>query len=206
LKILTRKQQQVFDYLYQNWEKFSYPPTLGALCDGLGLASPGSLHKHIVALIGAGLVEPFAGKKGNGIRLTPKALGNKNAPDEAIPFLGRIAAGRPIEAVATIDSMEVPPMLKSDKPCYVLQVVGSSMIEAGIFDGDWVVIEECRTARNGEIVVALVKQEEVTLKHIEQTPTKIMLHPANASMETQVYRPDEVEIQGVLIAQMRRYR
>jgi repressor LexA len=206
LKVLTRKQQQVFDYLYKNWENFSYPPTLETLSNELGLASPGSLYKHIAALVEAGLVEPFAGKKSGGIRLTPKALSSKPESNQTIPFLGRIAAGRPIEAVATMDSIEVPPMLRSDKSCYVLQVFGLSMIDIGIMDRDWVIIEERQTARNGEIVVALIDCYEVTLKYLEQTPSKILLHPANSSMETQVYRPDQVEIQGVLIGQMRLYR
>ncbi|NOT85391.1 MAG: transcriptional repressor LexA [Methylococcaceae bacterium] len=205
MAILTRKQQQVFDYLYKNWENFSYPPTLEELCIELGLASRGSLYKHIMALVAAGLVESFAGNKHAGVRLTPQALHNKPDYPQKLPFIGKIAAGRPIEAIATMQFMEVPPLLKSEKPCYVLQVAGESMIDAGILDGDWVIIEQRQTARNGEIVVALIDQEEATLKYIEQTPSKILLHPANSRMEVQVYRPDQVEIQGVLIAQMRRY-
>lgn len=205
MSILTRKQQYVFDYLYNNRENFACPPTLEELCIGLGLASRGSLYKHIIALINAGLVEPFTDNKHAGIRLTTAALDNQPETPQKLPFLGKIAAGRPIEAIANRQFMEIPPLLKSDKPCYVLQIAGESMIEAGIFDGDWVVIEQRSFARNGEIVVALINREEVTLKIIEQSPKKIMLHPANAQMPMQIYLPEEVEIQGVLIAQMRRY-
>ena len=140
-----------------------------------------------------------------GIRLTALALDNKPDFNQKLPFIGKIAAGRPIEAIATMQFMEVPAHLKSDKPCYVLQIAGESMIDAGILDGDWVIIEQRQTARNGEIVVALINQEEVTLKIIEQTPKQVLLHPANARMDVQVYHPDQIEIQGVLIAQMRRY-
>jgi repressor LexA len=206
LATLTRRQQQIFDHLLKNLDNFAYPPTLEELCIDLGLASPGSLYKLIMALVGAGLVEPFTGNKRGGIRLTQKALSHKPKHNQAIPFVGKIAAGRPIEAVAIMQFMEVPPMLKSDKPCYVLQIVGESMIDAGIMDGDWVIIEQRDYACNGEIVVALINQEEATLKYIEQTPDRILLRPANARMEVQVYRPDQVEIQGVLFAQMRRYR
>ena len=151
-------------------------------------------------------MEPFSGRKSGGIRLTSAALHYRPESNQALPFLGRIAAGRPIEAIASMDTLEVPGLLKSDKSCFVLQVSGDSMIEAGILHGDWVVIEARQSARNGEIVVALINGEEVTLKTLEQTPGKILLHPANKEMETQVYRPEQVEIQGVLIAQMRRYR
>ncbi len=102
--------------------------------------------------------------------------------------------------------MAVPEVLKSDKPCYVLQIKGDSMVEAGIFDGDWVVIEQRSYAQNGEIVVALIEKSEATLKYIEQSPDKVLLIPANSNMSAMAYRPDQVEIQGVLVGQMRSYR
>ena len=97
-------------------------------------------------------------------------------------------------------------VLKSDKPCYVLQVQGDSMVEAGIFDGDWVIIEQRSYADNGEIVVALIEKTEATLKYIEQSPGKVLLIPANYNMTAMDYRPEQVEIQGVLVGQMRSYR
>ena len=99
-----------------------------------------------------------------------------------------IAAGKPIEAVETIRYMTVPDALKTDKPCYVLQVKGDSMIEAGIFDGDWVVIEQRDYASNGEIVVALIENAEATLKYIEQTAEQVLLLPANANMTALSYQ------------------
>lgn len=203
---LTRRQRQIFEFLRDNYERFAYPPTLDELCESLGMASRGSLHKHISALIDAGLIEPFAGSKQTGIRLTAQAQRDYAACEHALPYVGKIAAGKPIEALADVQYLPVPELLKSDKPCYVLQVKGDSMKEAGIFDGDWVVIEQHDYARNGEIVVALIDNHEATLKYIEQSPGKVLLIPANSAMTTQIYAPEQVQIQGILVGQMRSYR
>jgi len=196
---LTRRQQQIYDYLVENQHFFDLPPTHDELCQALGLTSRGSLHKHIQALIQAGLIEPMD-RSHRGIRLVPQ-----EEQEEGIPFLGTIAAGRPIEAVPQPEYMQVPEELLGRNPCYVLQVSGDSMIEEGILDGDYVVIEQRDAARNGEIVVALVSNEEATLKRIEQKPGRVVLHPANASMEAMAYSPDEVQIQGVLKGLLRSY-
>ncbi len=197
---LTRRQQEIYATLRDNAERFEHPPSYDELCRLLGLSSRGSLHKHIQALVQAGLVEPMDGTQ-RGIRLV------EQAPVEAgIPLLGTIAAGRPIEAVPQPEFMQVPDELLGTRPCYVLRVQGDSMIEAGILDGDYVVIEQRDSARNGEIVVALVNNEEATLKRIEQQPGRVILHPANASLTPLVYSPDEVQIQGVLRGLLRSYR
>jgi len=198
--MLTRRQQQIYDYLVDHADYFEHPPSLDELCQALGLSSRGSLHKHIQALVQAGLVEPMDGSH-RGIRLVEQQAG----PDD-IPLLGRIAAGRPIEALPQPETMRVPEELLGRGTCYVLQVSGESMIEAGILDGDYVVIEQRDSARNGDIVVALVNNEEVTLKRIEQTPGQVILHPANAAMEALTYAPEAVRIQGVLCGLLRSYR
>ena len=135
-----------------------------------------------------------------GIRLV-----EQDEREAGLPFLGTIAAGRPIEAVPQQETMQIPESLRSDKPCYVLQVQGESMIELGILDGDYAIIEQCDSAANGAIVVALVNNEEVTLKTIEQKKGKVILYPANAEMGPMSYAPDQVQIQGVLIGQFRKY-
>jgi repressor LexA len=203
---LTRKQQEIFNFLIQNQDKFDHPPTFEELCEALGLKSRGSLHSHIAALIDAKLIEAPA-RKQRGIRLTEYAKQFINPPEVqgTLPFVGFIAAGRPIEAVENITYMAVPPQLKTDNPCYVLKVKGDSMVEEGIFDGDWVVIEQRSYARNREIVVALVDKVEATLKYIEQYPHEILLIPANVNMKAMRYKPEQVEIQGVLVGQMRSY-
>jgi len=197
---LTRRQQEILDFLRDHADYFAHPPTLDELCSRLGLRSRGSLHKHIQALVAAGFLEPMDGQH-RGVRLVPEV-----PVDVGIPFLGTIAAGRPIEAVPQPEFMQVPPLLRTDKPCYVLKVRGDSMCEAGILDGDYVVIERRETARDGEIVVALVRGEEVTLKRILQQPGRTLLYPENSAMEALELDPREVQIQGVLVGQMRSYR
>jgi len=204
--VLTRRQREIFNFLRNNQNNFARPPSLDELCIALEMASRGSLYKHIMALIAAGLVEPFTGNKRAGVRLTAKALKQEPKTGHRLPFMGTIAAGKPIEALENRRSMIVPDELRTDKPCYVLQVKGDSMVEAGIFDGDWVVIEQRSYANNGEIVVALVDNCDATLKFIEQTPEQVLLVPANATMTALAYRPGQIEIQGVLVGQMRSYR
>jgi repressor LexA len=207
---LTRKQQEIFDFLIQNQDIFRHPPTLEEVCAGIGVKSRGSLHAHIKALIDAKLIEAPE-RKQRGIRLTEYAkqiTGNFDQDSDSrgsLPFVGYIAAGSPIEAVETISYIAIPEQLKTQKSCYVLKIRGDSMIEQGIFDGDWVIIEQRSHARNGEIVVALVNKSEATLKFIEQYPHETVLIPANAKMEAMRYKPEQVEIQGVLVGQMRSY-
>jgi repressor LexA len=156
------------------------------------------MHKHVQALVEAGLVEPMDGKQ-RGVRLQ-EPMGH------GLPLLGYIAAGQPIEAIENLEEVHVPPHLRTDKPCYVLQVKGDSMIDDGILNGDWVVVEQRDYARNGEIVVALIDGEEATLKRINQRPGEVLLVPANSSMAPMVYSREQVQIRGVVVGQMRSYR
>jgi repressor LexA len=199
---LTRRQQDILDFLRRHADEFTHPPTLSELCEAMGLSSKGSMHKQVQALIDAGFVEPMNHQR-RGIRLT--AASEAEAIDH-LPMLGYIAAGRPIEAVNARETLSVPPALHTGKSCYVLQVRGDSMVDEGILDGDWVVLEQRETARNGEIVVALIDNSEATLKRIEQRRGEVILHPANPAHKSQHYHPDQVHIQGVLVGQMRRYQ
>lgn len=196
---LTRRQQEILEALQTHAAGQHPPPTLDELCHLLGLRSRGSLHKHIKALVAAGRVEPLAGQH-RGIRLR-----GHHGDENSLPLLGKIAAGRPIAALPQPESIEVPAQLRSQRPCYVLQVEGESMREIGILDGDWVVIEQRDHARNGEVVVALINGEEATLKRILQEPGRVLLYPENSAMAAQEYAPDAVRIQGVLVGQMRSY-
>jgi repressor LexA len=166
----------------------------------MGLASRGSMHKHVQALVDAGLIAPLAQKQ-RGLRLASAARG----ATDAIPFHGYIAAGRPIDAVPDTEWVDVPAALRSKRPCYVLQVRGDSMIDDGILDGDRVVIESRDHARNGEVVVALIDGTQATLKRIEQRHGKVVLRPANATMAALELAPDRVQIQGIVIGLMRTY-
>jgi repressor LexA len=126
--------------------------------------------------------------------------------DNELPLLGTIAAGRPIEAISGNETVEVPGALRTHRPCYVLRVQGDSMMEDGILDGDLVVVEQRDSAQNGEIVVALIDDEEATLKRLLQRPGEVILCPANSQMEAMHFSPDRVRIQGVVVGQMRQYQ
>jgi repressor LexA len=203
---LTRRQQEIYEFLVENADRFPHPPTLAELCDAMNLSSRGSMHKQVQALIEAGLVEPMNGQR-RGIRLTRTEIANPDAStSEGIPFLGKIAAGKPLEAVTDQQRMQIPAWITGDRQnCYILSVSGDSMIEEGILDGDLVIIEQTSTARNDEIVVALVDESEVTLKRIEQKPGEVTLHPANSEMQPMHYSPDRIRIQGRLVGQLRTY-
>ncbi len=198
---LTRKQQEIYQYLITRSSTNISAPTLDELCSAFGTKSRGSMHKHIQALVDCGLVEP-AQRKQRGIRLTEQMITYGNQ----LPLVGYIAAGQPVEAIETPETISIPDELIGKGICYVLQVKGDSMIEDGILDGDWVVIEKRNTARNGETVVALIEGRDATLKHIEQRPREVILHPANPNMNSMHYSPDQIEIQGVLVGQMRSYK
>lgn len=200
---LTRKQQEIYDFLKNHEGKLINPPTLDELCLAMGLKSRGSLHKHIQGLIAAGLVEA-PNRKQRGVRLKKQAT-HSTAQESKLPLVGTIAAGIPIEAFENISHMSIPEPLKSSRPCYILRVKGDSMIDAGILNGDWVVIEQRSFARNGEIVVALINKSDATLKYIEQYPHETVLLPANSALKPLRYPPEQVEIQGVLVGQMRSY-
>ena len=197
---ITRRQQEIYDFLVDHLDDFTHPPTLDELCVALGLSSKGSLHKQIQALIEAGLVEPM-----NNLRRGIRLASNPKQDADSLPMLGYIAAGQPIEAVEHQESIQIPESLRSNKPCYVLQIKGDSMIDEGILDGDYIVVEKCSQARNGDIVVALIDKSEATLKRIEQKPGQVTLHPANADYKPMHFTPDQVDIQGILVGQMRRY-
>jgi repressor LexA len=198
---LTRRQEEVYRFLFNH--RFDHPPTLDELCKAMGLKSRGSLHKLIQGLIDEGLVEPL-NQKQRGIRVT----NYHDAPPEEVelPFLGYIAGGKPIEAIENPEPVCLAAWTRSGRECYVLGVKGDSMMDDGILDGDWVVIERRDWAHDGEVVVALIDHSETTLKRIEQRVGKVTLHPANSAMAPMTYPPDRVTIQGVVIGLIRNYR
>ncbi len=142
--------------------------------------------------------------------LTPMRTAPKAAPAPAndvieLPLHGKIAAGMPIEAFETSATLPVPAALLGAGEHYALEVSGDSMVEAGIFDGDYALVRKTDVARDGEIVVALVRGEEATLKYLHREMGMIRLDPANAAYDPQFYRPDEVAVQGKLAGLLRRY-
>jgi len=196
---LTRRQREIYRFLLEHEDRFDHPPSLNELCEMLGLSSRGSMHKQITALIQAGLVKPM-NHLHRGIRLR-----HRSENVDSLPFMGYIAAGEPIEAIENPEPIEIPPTLRTPHPCYVLQVRGDSMIDDGILNGDYVIVEQRSLIHDHEIVVALIHGQNATLKRIERRADKTILYPANPSMQPMEYQPDEVTVQGVLVGQMRRY-
>lgn len=139
------------------------------------------------------------------VRIVGSPMGDGEAL--SLPLYGRIAAGTPIEALRDIDSyIDVPSaMVGAGGDHYALQVEGDSMVDAGILDGDVVIVRRTDTAENGAIVVALVEGHEATLKRLRRRGGSIALEPANSAYETRIYRPDQIEVQGQLVALYRRY-
>ncbi len=141
---------------------------------------------------------------------SPVAAGQQSDPDEVrsvyVPVMGRIAAGTPLSAIQhSSHSISISPEFLSHGEHYALEIKGDSMIEAGIFDGDTVVVRRQDTANNGDIVVALINEEEATLKRLRRRGASIALEAANPAFETQIYGPDKVRIQGKLVSLIRRY-
>lgn len=200
---LYKRQRQILEFLSQYIQKYDFSPTLGEIAEALGLSSLATVHEHLMAMDKKGIIKKYRGAV-RGIEIIDKRLGQLTKGIE-LPILGFIAAGRPIEPhtdsnAATIVS---PAMLSGKKRAFVLQVKGDSMIEEGILDGDFVVIEEQETARNGEIVVALLENGFATLKRFFKEATRIRLEPANAKMSPIFAK--NVRVQGKVVGVVRRY-
>lgn len=209
---LTPAQRRLYAKLVELEQQGAAPPSLPELCLHLGVRSRGSLHKQLSALIEADLVKPMNGlSRGVQLRHPTSSDGKMPITDGAllqisqVPLLGRIAAGRPIEARLDNETVAVPNQLLPAGNAYVLEVRGDSMVEAGIFDGDFVVIDSDREPKRGDIVVALVDGVEATLKRLGRLGPPIVLEAANPDYPPQILDPGRVQLQGVLHGLLRRY-
>lgn len=187
---MTPKQHQVYQFIQQYMDNHAYAPTEAEIADAIGIKSRGVVHRYVSALAVMGKVEIIPGKRRN-IRLPAAA---QNSDDFSMPVLGRIAAGSPIEAVADDTVYDIGSQIMGRKR-YLLQVRGESMINEGIFDGDYVVCEKSDTASNGQIVVALVDNQEATLKRFYNNEDgTVSLFPANAAYSPMVLCADRVRV------------
>ena len=198
---LTDNQRKVLDFIQGYVAVNEVSPKLQEIAEGIGMTSRGVAHRYVQALIDAGFLETNSGKH-RGIRLLQSEV---KRSESVLPLLGKIAAGKPIEAIAGQDEIDLSGFFGTNS--YAIRVQGESMIEAGIMDGDIVVIEFRETANDGDIVVALIDEEEATLKRFKrsQQGRYIKLIPENSEMEPMVYEAERVRIQGVLIGQLRHY-
>ncbi|MEX3015651.1 transcriptional repressor LexA [Gymnodinialimonas hymeniacidonis] len=231
--MLTRKQRDLLEFIHKRMQKDGVPPSFDEMKEALDLRSKSGIHRLITALEERGFIRrlahraraieivkmPDAMTDGGSSGFTPRVIeGDRSdppagampvqaAPATELPVMGKIAAGVPIEAISQVAAHVAVPqqMLGTGRSHYALEVKGDSMIEAGINDGDIVVIEEGDTADNGDIVVALVEDQEATLKRLRRKSGMIALEAANPAYETRMFRDDQVKVQGKLVGLIRTY-
>ena len=222
--MLTRKQHELLMFIHERIQETGVSPSFDEMKEALDLASKSGIHRLITALEERGFVRRLAHRARaieivklpeqatlarfpTQVRAVPRPLPASAANDtREIPVLGKIAAGTPIEAIQhERERLQVPESLLGPGEHFILEVQGDSMIQAGIFDGDMVVVRRTDTANSGEIVVALVMGEEATLKRLRRKGASIALEAANPAYETRIFGPDQIEVQGKLVGLMRRY-
>ena len=197
---LTRKQAEALGIIRTFLSENGFAPTLEELGEAMGV-SPVTAHEHVRCLESKGVLRT----ERNRARSIELVADDASARWPRIPVMGRIAAGLPIEAIAHAEAFDFDSLFPCDRGCFILEVKGSSMIEDHIQDGDLVVVESRECARPGEIVVALLRDEEATLKRFFPEGNKIRLEPANAAMKPIIRPSNEVRIQGVVVGVLRKY-
>jgi repressor LexA len=234
--MLTRKQYELLRFIHERLKEAGVPPSFDEMKEALDLRSKSGIHRLITALEERGFIRRLPNRaraieviklpdsvahgvnngrargfvpsviEGNLGRVRAPSADEDNTRPIAVPVMGRIAAGTPIEAIQNKSSViNMPPDLLSAGEHFALEVRGDSMIEAGILDGDIAVIKKSEAADTGDIVVALIDEEEATLKRFRRRGASIALEPANTSYEVRILPPNRVRIQGKLVGLFRRY-
>lgn len=201
---LTARQREILDLISSTVADRGYPPSVREIGDVVGLSSPSTVHSHLSTLAAGGFIRRDPSKpRAIEVLADDSAIAVSRAAVRDVPLVGSIAAGSPILAEEDIEEVyPLPTELVGQGPVFMLRIRGDSMIDLGIFDRDYVVVEKQQTARNGQIVAALVEGEEATVKTFKRTATGITLIPANDAHEPMVYT-DGVEILGVVVAVLR---
>ena len=213
--MLTRKQSELLTYLSDHMQQHDVPPSFDEMRNALGLASKSGVHRLVSGLEERGYIRRLANRARAIEILKPVTAAAGGVVTRAVetasnlvnlPLLGRIAAGTPIEALSDpTNHLEIPASMVGSGEHFALEIVGDSMVGAGILDGDTVVIQRAETARHGEIVVALINQQEATLKTLLKEPGRVGLEAANPRYETRYFSTGEVEVQGKLAGLIRNY-
>jgi repressor LexA len=202
---ITRRQKQVYDFISDFVGRNGYSPSFEEIGGGLGLSSLATVHKHISNLEKKGLLKRDYNRSRSIDVIPPKGSMKKSMSNGlTLPLMGLIAAGRPIEAVENPETLSLSDFAGS-KDVYVLKVVGESMQDEHIVEGDYVIVESTKTARDGEIVVALVEGSDATLKRIYHQGENTRLQPSNAAMQPIIVPSRSVEVQGRVIGVLRKY-
>lgn len=203
---LYNRQRQILDFIAQYIQQYGYSPTLQEIAKALGVSSLATVHEHLEAMERKGVIKRFDGSV-RGIEVLDKSAASRTSMSSAVelPVMGFIAAGQPIEPFTDPNAtFAVPPtMVNPKKRCFVLQVKGESMIEAGIYDKDYVVIEQTEQANNGDVVVALLDNGFATLKRYYKEATRVRLEPANSTMSPIFVT--KVKIQGKCVGVIRKF-
>jgi repressor LexA len=204
---ITRRQREVYDFISRFVSEHSYSPSYEEIKGGLQLSSLATVHKHITNLEKKGLLTRDYNRSRSIDLLPPKGRLKQSMNVNTglvLPLLGRIAAGQPIEAIQTTETISLADFVRS-KEVFVLEVRGNSMQDEAILDGDYVLVEKLKTAHNGDIVVAVVDRDDATLKRFYREGDNIRLQPSNATMQPIIVPAASVEIQGRVIGVLRKY-
>ena len=198
---LTKRQREILDYLNEFIQHHGYAPSLEEIGRRFALSSLATVHKHLKNLEDKGSIKRVWNKS-RSVELIATRTGTRSAE---IPLLGRIAAGLPVEAIPSNESVSVPEEFIGIRDAYALRVQGNSMMDEQIRDGDIVIVEDRKKAYNGETVIALLDGSNVAIKAYFLEDNNIRLQPANPALPPLLLKPDAVHIQGVVLAVMRRY-
>lgn len=199
---LTKKQHAILQFMKDFTEQHGYAPSYREIAKHFHLNSIATVHKHIKALAAREKIKKKPNLKRSLEFIEPEATPRVIE----LPLLGFIAAGKPIEALQIDESLQLPESMVSGKEAFLLKVRGDSMIEEHIQDGDYVIVEKRNHAHNGEMVVALLNDSEVTLKRIYFENNKVRLQPANPLLHPLIVEPETLKIQGIVIGIMRKYK
>ncbi|WP_026689805.1 transcriptional repressor LexA [Alteribacter aurantiacus] len=185
---LSRRQQDILEYIKEEVKQKGYPPSVREIGEAVGLASSSTVHGHLSRLEKKGLIrrDPTKPRAIEVIELedSNESLRISESPSVYVPFIGKVTAGQPITAIENIEEyVPLPSRMVQDEKSFILEIQGDSMIEAGIFDGDMVVVRQQQSANNGDIVVAMTEEDEATVKRFFKEKDHIRLQPENSSLE-----------------------
>ena len=199
---LTRRQKEILTFLSTYLRENGYSPSMEEIATHFKMASLNGVYKHLKALQERGFISRLS-NQARSIQILNPQEGHRASPE--LPLVGTVAAGQPIEAISDLEYVSVPDSFLTRGRNFCLRVEGDSMIEEHIQDGDLIVVEEHSTAHNGQMVVALVDDEKVTLKKFFREGGDIRLQPANAELDPIVVSEERVQVQGIVVGVMRRY-
>ena len=201
MRPLTKRQREILDYLSEFIQQNGYAPSLEEIGRRFGLSSLATIHKHLTNLEEKGCIK----RTWNRSRSVELVQTRTTTRSMALPLLGYVAAGTPIEAIASDETIPVPENLIGKLDTYVLRVRGNSMFDEQIRDGDFLIVEDRKTAKDGETIIALLNGSHVTLKKFYQENNIVRLQPADSKAKPTLVKPDHLHIQGVIVGVIRKY-